>query len=369
MTAMEVSMRKSAIVWATLLILAVPAAPFGLARPGQAAVSVSDILKRNVAAAGGEERLASLRNLSLTAGGNVFYVTPAGTMKVVVQGLPPAVIEVILVDRDLILRNRLNEMVETPDVEKARFALYAKLFGGCFTLRNFASALRFEGTRRFGPESFYRLSAALPPMTAEFDLDTAGCLLRQVALRGTNPDGSRYEEFFDMGPYRDFQGVKMPSSWFRSLVGGRGNLSEVSDVSFDVPLDRDFFTTTAVNAGEVKVAAGVLEGNILNLLDQGGSFVVVTNWTPGQAEKAGLTSGAGLTLRIGDLEREAVFFARANEADSANAWQSGARIMTFDPQRGNVLWIEFFMPSPEETAAIKEKIKGLGPVAVRLRER
>jgi len=334
---------------------------------GLTAESVADIVKRNVAAAGGEARLAAVRNLSFTAGGSAYYVTPAGMLKIVVQGLPPAVIEVILVERGLIRRNRLNEMIDTPDIEKTRFSLYAKLFGGCFTIGNFAADLRFEGTRRFGPETFYRLSAAVPPMTVEFDLDTAECLLRQVALRGTNPDGSRYEEFFDMGLYQDFQGVKMPSSWFRSLVGGRGNLSEVSDVSFDVPLDRDFFTTTAVNVGEVKVAAGALEGHILALLDQRGSFVLVTNWTPGQAEKAGLTSGANLALRIEDLEREAVFYAGSSEAESANAYQPGARIVTFDPQRGGTFWILFFVPSAEEAAAIKAKVKGLSPVSVRLR--
>jgi len=360
-------MSKSIVIGAAVLFLSVSSAAFIQAERTSVPESVADIVKRNVAAAGGEARLASIRNLSFTAGENAFYITPAGTMKIVVQGLPPAVIEVVLVDRGLIRRNRLNEMIETPDIEKARFALYAKLFGGCFTIRNFAADLRFEGTRRFGPETFYRLSAAVPPMTVEFDLDTAECLLRQVALRGTNPDGSRYEEFFDMGRYQDIQGVKMPSSWFRSLVGGRGNLSEISGVFFDVPLDKDFFATTAVNAGEVNVSAGVLEGNILALLDQRGSFVLVTNWTPGQAEKAGLTSGAGLVLRIEDLDREAVFYARSNEAESANAYQQGARIMTFDPQRGGTFWILFFAPSAEEAAAVKAKVKGLSPVSVRLR--
>lgn len=360
-------MRKSLVIGAAVLLPAVLSAAIIRAERTLSAESVADIVKRNVAAAGGEARLALVRNLSFTAGGNDYYVTPAGTLKIVVQGLPPAVIEVILVERGLIRRNRLNEMIDTPDIEKARFALFAKLFGGCFTIRNFAADLRLEGIRRFGPETFYRLSAAVPPMTVEFDLDTSECLLRQVALRGTNPDGSRYEEFFDMGRYQDIQGVKIPSSWFRSLVGGRGNLSEISGVSFDVLLDKNFFTTTAVNAGEVKVAAGALEGQILALLDQRGSFVLVSNWTPGQAEKAGLTSGANLALRIEDLEREAVFYASSSEAESANAYQQGARIMTFDPQRGSTLWILFFAPSDEEAALVKAKVKGLSPMSVRLR--
>lgn len=360
-------MKTSALVRSCVLVLGLCAISPGRDLPS--ADDVSDIVRRNIAAAGGAERLAAIRNLSFAAGINAFTVTPAGTMKIVARGLPPAVFEVTLIEPGLIRRNRLNEMVEVLDLEKARLTLYTRLFGGCFTLSNFASGLRFEGTRRFGSETFIRLSAAVPPATVDFDLDTAEGLLRQIALRGTNPDGSRYEEFFDMGPYREVEGVKMPASWFRSQVGGRGEVFEISDVSFNVALDKDFFTTLAVNAGEVKIGEGTLEGHALSVLDQGRSFVLLTNWTPGQAQRAGLVSGSALSLKIEDLECDAVYFARSNEVESANAYQPGAKIVTFDPQRGNTLWILFFSPSPEETAAVKGKVKGLSPISLRVRQR
>jgi hypothetical protein len=353
-----------AIVW----LLAAPAAPSGSAAgPGQAPGSVPEIVRRNVAAAGGEERLAAVRNLSFRSGENLYYLGADGAMKVVIQGLPPAVIAVILADRDGVRENQFGERIDPPAADRARYTLYAKLFGGCFTLRNLASALRFEGIRRFGAETFYRLSADIPPLTVEFDLDTTEGLLRQIALRGTNPDGSRSEEFFDLGPYRDYQGVRMPSSWFQSQVGGRGDLHEISEVGFNVPLDEDFFKTDAVNIGSVAVSPGSLSGCVLNFLDQGGSFVLVTNWTPAQAEQAGLKSGGKLALKVEDLESEAVYYARSSEIESADAYRPGARILSFDPERGNLLWILYFVPSAEETAAVKGKVKGLSPVAVRLR--
>jgi hypothetical protein len=357
-------MKKSAVVRSLGLILGLSALALGPAAAGDEA---ADIVKRNVAAAGGEARLASVRTLSFSAGGSVFTATPAGTMKVVVPGLPPAVIEVTLVEPGRVRRNRLDGEADISGVDKVRLTLYARLFGGCFTLRNFAAGLRYEGVRRFGPETFHRLGADLPPMTVEFDVGTADGLLRQVALRGANPDGSRYEEFFDMGPYLDVAGVMLPSSWFRSQVGGRGSLSEIAEAAFDAPLETDFFARADVNVGEAKAGAGALEGCVLNLLEERGGFVLVTNWTSGRAVEAGLASGESLTLTIGDLEREAVYYANAAEAAGAGAYKPGARIVTFDPQRGASLMALFYMPAPEEAAAVKAEVKGLSPIAVRKR--
>jgi hypothetical protein len=361
---------KTSVAARAFLLLVLIAGPGLVPLPAAgAADEAADVVKRNVAAAGGEARLAAVQSLSFTAGLNAFTATPSGRMKVVVRGLPPAVLEVTLVEPGRVVRNGLGGPAEVGDVERARLTFYARLFGGCFTLRNFAAGLRSEGPRRFGPQTFHRLRAEIPPMTAEFDVDTAEGLLRQVALRGTNPDGSRYEEFFDMGPYAEVAGVKMPSSWFRSTVGGRGSLSEFAGLAFDLPLEPDFFTKADINAGEVKVGPGSLEGAVLSLLDQGGSFVLLTNWTPEHAAGAGLASGAALRLRVEDLESDAVYFARANEIESANAYQPGARLLTFDPQRGGTLWILYFTPPQEEAAAVKARVKGLSPVAVRLRER
>lgn len=332
-----------------------------------AADDASDVVKRNLAAAGGEARLAAVRSLSFKAGSINYTATPAGTMKAVVEGLPPAVLEAVLVAPGRVVRRRPGGEAEVGELERARLTLYARLFGGGFTLRGFADGLRYDGLRRFGPESFHRVRAEIPPATVEFDLDTAEGLIRQVALRALNPDGSRYEEFFDFGPYQDVQGLRLPGSWFRSTVGGRGSLSEFSDFAFDAPLPPDFFERADINIGEAKVEAGRLEGRTLALLDQGRMHAVVTNWTPGQAAAAGLVSGDPLALIIEGLEYDAVFYASSAEAGAAGAFKPGTRILSYDPEQGETLWAAFLGPSPEDAAAIKKAVKGLSPVAVRKR--
>ncbi len=270
-------------------------------------LSVKEIVEKNIQAAGGKEALAQVKNFSFQAGSRTYYLSSSGEMKIT-EGKKPVITEVILVDKEKARRNCFNILSEYEGMEKATYQIMAKLRSGLFTLAHFADQLKFQGSTTFGPKKHYMLTSKVDDLEVEFYLDPDDYSLKRVVMKGYDAENNKYEVNHDFGPYQETAGIRIPSSWFRSQVGTRGQLHEITDVKLNPALDKDFFSTLAVNVGEVGIAKGVLSGNVVEFTFQRGMLIIGTNWTEKCMQGAGFKAKDKLILQVNDREIEVDFY-------------------------------------------------------------
>lgn len=270
-------------------------------------LSVVDILEKNIQAAGGKEALAQVKNFSFRAGSRTHYLSSSGEMKIT-EGKKPVITEVILVDKEKVRRNCFNNLSEFEGLEKAVYQTIARLRSGLFTLAHFEDQLEFQGLTTFGPKNHYLLTSKVSDMEVEFYLDTDDYTLKRVVMRGYDAENDKYEVNLDFGPYQETAGIKIPSSWFRSQVGTRGQLYEITEVEINPALDKEFFSALAVNVGEVGIGEGALNGNVVEYTFQRGMLIIGTNWTEKCMQKVGFKTKDKLILHIGEREIEVDFY-------------------------------------------------------------
>jgi len=316
---------------------------FGLDSPGQTTLSAKDILEKNLQASGGREKIAAVKNLSFKAGQARTFVSANGEMKIL-TGKDPVITEAILVQGDSVKRNAFNELSEITGIRKATFLVQAKLFAGLFSLLKFEGQLTLVGLRSFGPEKLYDLTAQVEGLKVDFFVKAEDFLLKRLVFQGRTPEGDKYEVNYDFGPFENSEGVLLPLSWFSSQIGTRGALTEISEVKLNQELIPEFFATAEVNVGTTEAAPGMLKGNILDLNQNPVGFMITTNWTKKDIDKAGLKTGDALALVIGDpaagLQAELAFYAVAADLPPQNALAKGARILGPMPRGGETFVIQ-----------------------------
>lgn len=273
----------------------------------QADLSIKDIVKKNIQAAGGQEALSKVKNYSFKHGLRTYYMATSGLMKLT-EGREPVITEVILVEEDKVKRNCFNNISEMAGFVKSTYQCLAKLRGGLFTLANFKDKLEFKGQKNFGPRKHYMLTTDIGRLKVEFYLDADEFTLKRLVFKGFDQSRGKYEVNHDFGPYQEIDGIKIPSSWFSSQVGSRGSNYGISDVKINPPLDKDFFSTIEVNVGEVKIVEGALSGNIIESSFRRNMLQVSTNWTDECIKGAGFKSKDKLILQMGDREIEIDFY-------------------------------------------------------------
>jgi len=271
-------------------------------------VSADEIIEKNVQAAGGMEIIGAVEHFSFKDGQTTYYLASGGQMKMT-SGKDPVVTEVILVNQESAIRNCFNRLSDFSPLLEQTFQVRAKLYSRLFTLLEFKDELEFRGTKRFGPKEFHVLSTKTKDLEVEFYIDTEDFLLKRVVFRGHNPDFGKYEINHDLGPYQEIRGIEIPSSWFASQVGTRGNTAEISDAKWNFDLAEDFFTDYSLNVGDIDISEGMLKGNIVDFeTGRGGQLMISTNWTDDCFKKAGLQSGDTLILSLGETRMEVDFY-------------------------------------------------------------
>ena len=344
---------RSAICWMALLFLLLSF----LNSSSLPELSEKDIVEKNIQAAGRKETLAQVKNFSFQAGSRTYYLSFSGEMKIT-EGEKPVIMEVILVDKDKVRRNCFNNLSEFKGIEKATYQTMAKLYAGLFTLAQFEDQLEFQGLTTFGPKKHYMFTSKVNDLEVELYLDTDEYTLKRVVMKGYDAENNKYEVNHDFGPYQEMAGVRIPSSWFRSQVGTRGQLHEITDVKINPALDKDFFSTLAVNIGEVGIAEGALNGNVIEFTFQRGMLMIGTNWTEKCIQKAGFKAKDNLILQIGDREIEVDFY---DSRPSRGEVGPGAKIIFPNPQSENYL---IYLLS-QEFQELAEKLEPLLPIRLK----
>lgn len=324
-------------------------------------LSLKDIIKRNLEASGGREKLGQFKNLSFKTGNSRFCVSANGELKIS-TGKEPVVTEVVLAKGGRVQRNSYNAIADIPDPQKTVYLTLAKLYAGLFSLEKFEGDLKLEGLATFGPEKLYHLMLAKPgAVAASFFLGPEDCCLKRLLFRGKTAEGDIYEVNTDFGPFEPVEGFNMPLTWFSSQVGTRGNLAEVGDVLINQPLSEDFFSELAVNVGTTEAGPGHLKGNVLDFNSNRFGLSINTNWRKDDVEKAGFRTGDKLSLLVEGMESELVFYATQAEAPNPNEAAQGARFLTF-PWFGETYVIQFIAG---DTAAITSNLKPLTAIEIR----
>src|SRR5512135_546354 len=250
--------RTSSRRWAAVIVISLAAVSLAAA---QTSLSLQDILRKNIEAAGGKAKLAQVKTLSFRTGGTRNFVSAAGELKAV-TGKDPVVTEAILVAGGKVVRNSLGVVSQVTGPLATVYQTMAKLYAGLFSLAKFEGQLELVGVKSFGPEKLYQLTLKGPggPVAVHFYLRADDFLLKRLVFLGTTPDGDKYEVNYDFAPFEELEGFKLPRSWFDSQVGTRGNLTEMSDVKANVALDKGFFGKAETNIGRTEASPGQLKG-------------------------------------------------------------------------------------------------------------
>jgi hypothetical protein len=323
----------------------------------QAGLSVKDIVERNIQAAGGKEALSKVKNYSFKHGLKTYYMATSGLMKVT-DGKEPVITEVILVDGDKVKRNCFNNITEMAGFVKSIYQCLAQLRSGLFTLANFKDQLEFKGQKNFGPKKHYLLTTDIGRLKVEFYLDADEFTLKRIVFKGFDQFRGKYEVNHDFGPYQEIEGIKIPSSWFSSQVGSRGRSYGISDVKINPPLDKDFFSAIGVNIGDVKIAEGALNGNVIDFSFRRNILRISTNWTDKCIKGAGFKSEDKLILHIGNNEIEIDFYESFPPRETIGP---GSKFLF--PERRSENYI-IYLISPEFKQLLEE-IEPLLPIRVK----
>ena len=327
----------------------------------QTNLTVNEIIEKNIQAAGGEDNLAKVKNYSFTYGPMTYYMTTSGLVKLT-KGREHVITEITLIDQDKVKRNSFNKVTELTGFQKSSYQCLAKLRCGLFTLINFKDQLAFKGLKNFGAEKLYMLTTNVDELKVEFYLDSDEWTLKRLVLKGFNPSRGKYEVNHDFGPYKEIDGLKIPSSWFRSQVGTRGRTYEISNIKMNQTLNKDFFSKLDVNVGEVAVSDGSLEGNIIDFRVTPGNLYITTNWTNEYIQEAGLKTKDKLIFQINDMDVELDFYASISELPPRSSFSQGAKLMFQDNRLGETYLIYFYST---EFAQVEQKLELLLPIRVK----
>jgi len=352
--------RTSGRRWAAGIIISLSLACIVSA---QANISLNEILRRNVEATGGKAKLGQVKNLSFRTGGAQNIVSAAGELKIL-TGKESAVTEAVLVSGDRVRRNSFNTLSEITGPQKIVFQTLAKLYAGLFSLVKFEGQLKLIGLKSFGPEKLYHLTTKSPaePVSVHFYLRADDFSLKRLVFQGLTPEGDKYEVNYDFAPFEEAEGLRLPLSWFVSQVGTRGNLTEVTEVKTDLPLDKSYFAKLEINAGQTESSPGRMKGNVLDWSSSPFGLMIVTNWTRKDVERAGLRTGDKLILLLGESEYELTFYGLADEVPAPNELAKGARLLSPAPRGGEIFAIQIV---GEDTAPVMGRLKALVPISVK----
>jgi hypothetical protein len=326
--------------------------------------SLKDLVRKNIEASGGKEKISQVQSLSFRTGNTRVVVAASGDLKLS-TGKDPVVTEVVVVWNGQVRRNSYNAIADVPDPEKTVSVTLGKLYAGLFSLVKFEGEVRLVGLESFGPEKLYHLALAKPgAVEVGFFLRTDDFRLKRLVFQGKTAAGDVYEVNTDFGPFEAVEGYDLPLSWFTSQVGTRGNMAEVSEVKLNQVLSGDFFSEIKVNVGTAEAASGRLKGNVLDINSSRFGLIISTNWRKDDIEKAGLRTGDKLTFLAGGVESELVFYATSAEVPNPSDSAQIVRALTA-PWIGETYILQF---AGGDTAAITSQLKPLTPIEVRKKQ-
>lgn len=221
----------------------------------QSVYTVKEIVKRNIRTIGEKSGLKNVDNFIFKTGLTTYYLSSSGQMKIVVRKeasiklggsklsmkKDPIISEVILVGENLVKKNSFNKITEIYGLQRFVYQCLAKLQSGFFSLMKFENQLELQGIKVFGSKKYIKPSTMFQELEVDFYLDEKGFSLKRIILKGFDQEKGKCELNHDFGPLQEIKDFNIPSFWFSSEVGKRGDLYEISDVMLNQSIPEDFF--------------------------------------------------------------------------------------------------------------------------------
>jgi len=286
-------------------------------------LSVGEVIQRNLAAAGGQESIESIRTVSLEieiapSVTHRFFLSAftEGNEKLkLLSGEPPIVQSVTVVHGDRVERKSFLPTPELTDMQRVEYSCYLKLFSGLFTLHNFRhDSLTLVGVKQFGAERSYVLTRSRAKIVTSLFVDSETFRLTRVVLENTQAEDGGYKLSLDFNPVSPVEGVNMPTGWIQSDAG-TGALTypvpySFRNVKFNQQFEGDFFERLDLNMGTVTATIGTIRGNLTssNYMESRRYVLMNTNITGGDVQRAGIKNGDALTVKVGGTEIPGSFF-------------------------------------------------------------
>jgi len=319
----------------------------------QDVLSVKELVEKNVQAAGGAEKLDAIKNFTFTLGLETIYVTTDERMKIT-AGKAPVITEITLVNKNTVVKNCFNDVTELEGSTKSTYQILTLLRSGLYTISKLEHLLKPEGVKQFGPKTYHVVSAQLEGLKADFYLDSDEFIIKRIVFQGQDTAGEEYEMSQDFGPYKMVDGVNLPTTWYTSHVGTRGETHTMENVKFNQSLNNGLFANYIVNVGEVKVAMGDLSGQIVDVERMGDYLIVYTNWTPRCIQQAGFQPKEKLMLDISNKTIEVVL-----EENQPSRTAMATVLTSMFPSSSGTSYVILFAPSvgneiSESLAPLKE---------------
>ncbi len=330
--------------------------------------TASEIVGRNIKAAGGREKLAQVQTLSFRAGSRTYSVGPNGTLKILRGFQPPVVFEVVLVAGDRARRNSMNRVTEITGTEKARLRWNARLYQGAFSLANFSDRLTWRGIKTYGPARYYCLTAVEDGLEAAFYVDVRDDLLKRVVFKSA--DKAEKSEFVqEFGDHKEAVGLMLPTSLFTTQVGVSGTegstSSGISDVAVNRALEPEFFSSLEINVGRTEIAEGDFKGNVIYSGSEDMAVIALLNCTPEVMAGTGFKSGDPVVCLYGQERVPAVFYASQDDASQAGAFARSVAHLAWGEESGGFYYLYFTAPTEADVRRAVEKFTVLMPIEIK----
>lgn len=351
-----------------LLLLWMAAVICGQSEPLPA---VDEVIARNIRAAGGAEKLASVKNFSFQVGYMEHYTLSENRLKLRLSVEEPVVYEVLIAAGQRVRRNSLGRLSELSGVERGRWLALAPLYSGLFTLKNIPGPFVDQGLRAFGPERYRVLQAALGDLQASFYVDAADFLVKRMVLAGADDSGQAWELSCEFADFTTSDGIMIPKGIFLSQVGVSGTSSprarEISKVVFNEQLPDDAFDSLDIRAGRSIATPGQVDGNVLFYFFDDDFFVqIFTNWTIEDVRAAGWQNGDRLVYSIGGATFESRIYFPEDKVDDPTVYAPGNSLTSYNPARYPAFYIQFNTLSPRERFDdLKSRVKTLSAIQAR----
>lgn len=328
-------------------------------------ITVDQIIKWNVAAAGGVEKLNEIKSASIEIyNRGRLYLTAytQGKIMKIVAGEPPIIQSVILANNDDVKRKTFTSDASLTTRDKCVYICMEKLVSGAFTLRNFQENLTYKGIKKLGPETHYIVESEIVGYTVQINIDTESKLIKRMIIEDNSPDASGYKATYDFLPVVESSGLMIPAGWYECDLGAgataRSTQFDLQNFKINPILEKDFFLKMELNMGSVTSEPGSIKGNIIGMQysSDGGYGYFTLNIQESDLKKASLNENDKVVFKYGDKEVEATIYTSTLNIGSKEAAPGNILFLSLSgsPFYGIVMFGEQFKPFFEKFEPLKE---------------
>jgi hypothetical protein len=328
-------------------------------------ITIGQIFNKNIAAAGGKEKLDGLNSTSIEIFTRGFFIkayTQGNNLMKMVSGIPP-IIQTITVTKDSTVdRKTFEPGLNLLEREKCFYLSFEKLLTGAFTLKNFEGELTYAGIKKFGPEVHYILETRVKNCPIQFNIDTQTSLIKRMVIEDKSEENADYKATYDFLPTAEMAGFNIPAGWYESDLGvgatAEGAQYELKNFTVNPQIEKDFFTRMELNMGTITAVPGSIKGNLTaSRYNPDGAYgYFSTNVLPNEIKKTGFTVKDKISIKFGDTELEGTVFSSTNDIGPNEAAPGNVLFLNFSGSSyyGILMFGEQFKPLFSDFQPLKE---------------